>query len=126
MESVPELALIVNADVYSVLSPYVTAFGDGDVNINTASSPVLMSLSDNISEEMAERVITYRERQKFENKGELVNAGFETALTAEFIDRITVDPSAYSVRAVAGEQGIKRIIEAVMDSTGNVLYWREY
>ncbi|MEO7916227.1 MAG: type II secretion system minor pseudopilin GspK [Dokdonella sp.] len=56
---VSELRLLRNVDsrTYARLAPYVCALpGDTRLNINTASVPVLMSLSDQITRALAERV----------------------------------------------------------------------
>jgi general secretion pathway protein K len=44
------------------LAQYVTVYGDGLININTAPKMVLRSLSSNISPEMADRMDEYRKK----------------------------------------------------------------
>ena len=71
LDSVDELLLIpgIDKESYGKLQPYVTIYGSGEgmfsININTADVPVLMSLSDAITKDMAERVITYRQITPF-------------------------------------------------------------
>jgi general secretion pathway protein K len=87
LESVEELLLIpgVTKDVYDTLKPHVTVFGDGGININSAGVPVIMSLEaygggESITEDMAERVVHYREETPFKESGSLTKvAGFENA-----------------------------------------------
>ena len=56
---VSELRLIkgVDGDVYARLAPYVSALPEGTpINVNTASVPVLMTLSASMTEEMAQPI----------------------------------------------------------------------
>jgi general secretion pathway protein K len=56
---VSELRLVagVDGDVYAALAPYVTALPQGTpINVNTASVPVLMTLSRNVTREMAQAI----------------------------------------------------------------------
>ena len=56
---VSELRLVagVDGETYAALAPYVTALPEGTpINVNTASVPVLMTLSRNMTREMAQAV----------------------------------------------------------------------
>lgn len=56
---VSELRLVagVDGDVYAALAPYVTALPQGTpINVNTAGVPVLMTLSPNVTREMAQAI----------------------------------------------------------------------
>ncbi len=56
---VSELRLVkgVSADVYARLAPYVCALPRGTpINVNTASVPVLMTLSDTTTEQTAKTI----------------------------------------------------------------------
>jgi general secretion pathway protein K len=46
------------------ISDYLTIYGDGKVNINTAEALVLRSLSDQIDQEMVEEMVAYRENEE--------------------------------------------------------------
>jgi|Deesub1362A_J573_1020465.scaffolds.fasta_scaffold00013_173 general secretion pathway protein K len=131
MESTDELLLIpgINREIYDKLMPYVTAYGKRgiiNININGADIPVLMSLSKDINEDMAKRVIRYREVKPFEHPSHLQKvAGFETLATS-LMGRITVKGEFFRIISTAfSEDGIKRIIECVIDSSGQVKYWKE-
>lgn len=125
LDSVAELKLFIPQTAYATLEPYITIYGEGGININTASVPVLMSLSEEIDEETANRVLTYREHQPFKYASDLQKVpGFET-ITAGFLELITEKSSAYNLKARAEENGIKKMIEAVTDTDGRILYWRE-
>ncbi|MBS0557917.1 MAG: type II secretion system minor pseudopilin GspK [Proteobacteria bacterium] len=54
-----ELRLVagVDGDAYAALAPFVTALPEGTpINVNTASVPVLMTLSPNVTREMAQAI----------------------------------------------------------------------
>jgi general secretion pathway protein K len=56
---ISELRLVagVDGDVYAALAPYVSALPSGTpINVNTAAVPVLMTLSPNVTHEMAQAI----------------------------------------------------------------------
>ncbi|MDE1960112.1 MAG: type II secretion system minor pseudopilin GspK [Xanthomonadaceae bacterium] len=51
------LVAVVDGETYAALAPYVTALPKGTpINVNTASVPVLMTLSSNMTREMAQAI----------------------------------------------------------------------
>ncbi len=132
LDSIDELLLIPGIDrqSYDKLLPYVTIFGSGEglflININTADVPVLMSLSDAITRDMAENVITYRQLIPFTDKSQIQNvAGFESgSVSNPLMGHIVKDSSAFHIIATAESGGIRRIVESVLQG-GRVRYWKE-
>lgn len=126
-DSVDELRLVkgYTPTTMKKLSPFVTVYTDGLVNINTAPKEVLRALSDEITEEMAERVIKYRERTPFEDTAGIRKvAGFET-LGFSLQGRITVKSDIFRIisRGEYNEGG--REVESIVDvSSSKVLYRR--
>ncbi|KPJ98046.1 MAG: hypothetical protein AMK71_12095, partial [Nitrospira bacterium SG8_35_4] len=125
--STDELKLIdgIDEETFHKLRPYITVFGNNQVNINTADVPVLLSLGPDMTEELANRIIDYRKNSPFENKNHIVRV---TGLEAEginMLDRITVKAADFRIvsQATAGE--ITRVIESVVDSSMNIYFWRE-
>lgn len=132
--SVDELLLIngINRKDYDKLLPYITVYGDRNaslININGAEAPVLMSLSDSITEELANRIIQYRGNTPFENTAQLQNkvAGFET-IALSLMGRITVKGKNFYIKSTATSGGVKMIIETVLDTSSRAVirYWKEY
>lgn len=138
LDSIDEMLVIpgIERASYEKLSPYVTIYSKlygttiygSEININGAETPVLMSLSDSIDKEMAERIVKYRESLPFEKVQDIKKvAGFETIMSS-LMGRITVKGTAFRVISTATEGNIKRVIESVLDlSDGNpvVKYWKE-
>ena len=126
LTSTPELRLFIDRASYDTLKNYVTIYGDGLIDINSATAPVLMSLSDEVTPDLAGRIIERRKLEPFKNTGELSQvAGFER-LGMDLAPKITVSSSAVGITASAKREGITRVVEGVLDTTGKILYWREY
>lgn len=136
MDSIDELILLHDMDSqdYERLMPYVTVFAlDSSVpeliNINTASIPVIMSLDERITEELAQRVVDYRDLTPFEKTSDIVKvAGYEGPLGQSFLGRIAVKATHYRITSVAEENGMTRMVESVIESNGTrvkIKYWRE-
>jgi general secretion pathway protein K len=136
MESTDELLLIsdVDRETYAGLLPYITVYGlnrsDSDlVNINTAPLPVIISLNDDMTKELAERIIDFRDVSPLEKTSDIVKvAGFEGTLGQSLMGRIAVKGTNFRIRSSAEEKRLKRIIEAVVEFKGSstsVIYWLE-
>ena len=130
--SVDELLLIngITRKDYDTLLPYVTVFGDGKININGSEKPVLRSLSDSMSDVLAQRVIDYRGNTPFDGTDKISKvSGFEEALGLSLMGHITVQGGAFYIRSIAESSGVKRIIETTFlmsKSTSEIRYWKEY
>jgi type II secretory pathway component PulK len=132
LDSIDELLLIpgIDRESYDKLLPYVTIYGSGEglflININTAEIPALMSLSDAITRDMAERVVTYRQLTPFTDNSQIQKvAGFESgSVSNPLMGHIIINGSAFHIISTAESGGIKRIIESVLQG-GKVSYWKE-
>lgn len=130
MDSIDELLLIpgIDAGTYEKLLPYVTIYGNNAININGAAIPVLMSLSSSITEDMAERIVSYRESMPFESTSDIVKVAGFSNLNQFPLGYITVQGSSFRITATASSGDINRIVESVFDITTGiriVRYWRE-
>jgi len=130
--SVDELQLIkgISKKDYDRLFPYITVYGNGLININGAEKPVLMSLSNDMTDEIAQRVIDYRSISPFKQISQLQSvAGLDLALYGPISSRITVKGEVFYLKSSAVSGGLKRIIEAVLNTSSlpaAVKYWKEY
>ncbi|HEX6999079.1 MAG TPA: type II secretion system minor pseudopilin GspK [Gammaproteobacteria bacterium] len=72
-------------ETYEALAPYVTALPIGTtINVNTASAPVLASLSENIDPSTAESLVEERQGADFAD----IDATFEGLVEPEMLQRI--------------------------------------
>ncbi len=136
-DSIDELLLVPGMDSksYEQIRPYVTIYGSGSININGADIPVLLSLSPAIDEGMAENVIRYRKGTPFVTTADIKNVmGFEslymslsgfTNMKDSSPPLICTQGTAFRIIATAQSGELKRIVDTVVDSNGNVLYWKE-
>jgi type II secretory pathway component PulK len=94
--------------------------------MNTAPKEVLMALSEEITPEMADKVIERRNEKPFVDSSDIraVN-GFET-LVFSLQGRIKVKSDIFRVRSRAVSKGVVREVEAVVRTSGSkkILYWR--
>ncbi|MDO8282379.1 MAG: type II secretion system minor pseudopilin GspK [Thermodesulfovibrionia bacterium] len=126
--SVDELKYIkgIDTETFNKLSPFITVYGDetSKININTASLTVLMSLTPEMTETMANNIISYRESAPFESTSlpeNLVPQG----VRSELIGKISIKSDYFRIYSIARSHEITRIIESVMDTSLKVHYWRE-
>jgi len=125
--SVDELLLIhgISRKDYDTLLPYVTVSKRRDlliVNVNGAQAPVLQSLSPLIKEEVAKQIINARKSSPL--TASRFNDMSGTSLGPQ---RIATEGTIFQIRSTASSGGVKRIIETVLDTSGNTIqYWKEY
>jgi len=133
LSTVEELKLIQGVDksTYDKIIPFITVHGNRLININTAKLPVLMSLDDDMSEPVAQRIIDYRETTPFENTADIVRVqGMEKIGQTLQCDLkwgcvITAKCGNFKIISEATVNEITRIIESVMDTSGKIQFWRE-
>ncbi len=134
LDSLDELHLIADPESCRKLLPLVTVYGMGHVsagtiNINTASTTVLMALHDDLTQELAERIDGFRSLEPFKKTSDIVRvAGFEGALGQFLMGRISVKASNFRIISTASENRIKRIIDCVVEASGSgivVRHWQE-
>ncbi len=131
-DSLDEILLIkgIDREVYEKLVPHLTIYGNTDrmmVNINTATIPVIMSLNDAITEEMAGAVVRQRRFKPFEGTADTELTAILGPLKTPLMGKIDVKSYFFRVIAMAEEDGIKRQIDSVLEVKGEVIvrYWKE-
>ncbi len=125
--SVDELKFIEGVDkkIFDTISPFITIYGNGKININTARLPVLVSLHTDMTETLAKKIIDYRESTPFEDVTHVQRvSGIET-IGQSLIGTIIVKSSTFRVTAKATVNEITRVVESVMDTSRKIKYWRE-
>jgi general secretion pathway protein K len=125
--SVDELNLIKGIDkkTFETIRPFITVYGNGLVNINTARLPVLVSLRDDLTETLAKRIVDYRESTPFEDTTHIQKVSGMETIGQLLLGRITTKSSNFRIISTATVNEITRVIESVMDTSMKVQYWRE-
>jgi general secretion pathway protein K len=135
LDSVDELLLIngISEKDYETMLPYITVYGRRDnliININGAEKPVLMCLSDAITDDLAQNLINYRNATPFEDTVDIKKVTEFTGAVGDFLmGKIMVQGSVYRVTSSAESGGVKRIIDTVLNvspTSATVSYWKEY
>lgn len=141
-----ELLLVrgVSDCVFERVRDYLTPYGEGRVNINTAPKSVLLALG--VQEEMVKRILEYRRGEDkieatpddnvFASSSEIIPRLSEAyslsesevaALSAIVNEHLCADSSHFMVRSTASSGSTKDIMTAVcvVKADGTVLSWRE-
>jgi general secretion pathway protein K len=146
-ELIDELKLVhgITDEVFDAIYPYVTIYGDGMVNINTASRPVLMALG--LDGALADKVISARSGKDridateddlifdrpYDVATEVLNAIKIDNHEIAQIDQLNQPPKIktsseyYLINSVAKlNSGLAMSVQCVFNSTDNrIEYWRE-
>ena len=135
LDTLEEVLLVkgYSPQIYKRLSPFITVYaeepgvmGIPKININTASKEVLMALSSDVTGDMAQMVIEYRDKNPFKDTADIRKvAGFET-IGFSLQSRITVKSSIFRIfsKGMVGD-GIREVEAVVAIKANKNLYWRE-
>lgn len=147
LEVIDELLLVngMRQDLFDKIKDFVTIYGDGVVNINTASKEVICALG--IEEAISDKIIEYRKGQDgiiasvddniFTNTGEvaallsqhysLSSADIANLSNIIGLGNIGISSKYFMIRSVAtlGQSLAKQEIIAVINRKGKVVFWRE-
>lgn len=135
LETFEELRLVKGFDAKTVemLRPYVTVYSDNLINLNTAPKELLASLSEAMTDEMAQRIIDYRKVTPLKSGSDLANvSGMASSVYAPLMGTVIKNPEKGDVYRLISRATVKettRIVEAVVRLGGMqpiLLYWREY
>jgi len=111
----PSSRSLTASDELLSLDQYVTVFGDGLININTAPLPVLVSLSQDINEDIAMDIIKYREENPFHSVEEIKQVGnISDVLFDEINSLVTVKSNIFRIRATGMVGEVVQIISCVV------------
>jgi len=145
-ELLEELFLVrgMNMEIFERLKPYITVYGSGKVNVNTASGVVLTALG--LDGRLPYKILSYRygEDKKIGTADDgvfVLKANIlpklsqfadlsesEVAKLSRVIDKhLDVASSFFSIKCTAhiGNKRELRKVSAVCNRSGRVVYWRE-
>jgi general secretion pathway protein K len=132
--TVEELRLVKGLDAASFnrLNSLVTVYDDCKmININTAPKEVIAALADDMTADLAQDVVDYRKTHPFKSINDLKNVpGMPEKIVNGLLitapSPVSVMGAAFRIRSEANVNETIRIVEAVVNSGGKILYWREY
>jgi general secretion pathway protein K len=136
LDTFDELRLIKGFDekTLNMLRPFVTVYNDGSgapvskINVNTAPEEVLTALDEQMTSELAKRIVEYRKTTPIKSPAKITGIpGLET-VGIGLQTKIGVKGTLYRIYSRAQVNETIRIVEAVVRIDGqqsSVLYWRE-
>lgn len=131
LSTVEELRLVkgIDAAAFKKLRRFVTVYDDcSKVNINTAPKEVIGALGDDMTTDLAVAVVDYRKTHPFIDLSKLTNVpGMAGKInTLSLPTYATVKGTTFRILSEAKVNETVRDIEAVVNTSGQILYWREY
>ncbi len=128
LESVDDLLMLkgYSPEVHGRISPFVSVYNtSGLVNVNTAPKEVLMALSDDMTEDLAGRIIDYRAETPFKDRSDIMKVpGFER-IGFDLQDKIAVSSDMFRIYSKVASGDITRQAEAVYSIKRGFLFWRD-
>ena len=145
-EVLDEVLLIrgMTDEIFMKIKDYITIYGDGKININTAPKPVLMAIG--LNEELVDKILSFRRGEDkleateddnvFDSVSNIVGSlSSLIQLTEPEKNQLKAVTESYSVinsryfmvkgAAQLNNKKNEAIIQGVIDLDGNVLYWQE-
>lgn len=126
--SLSELGYTFPEDLLQKVMPYLTVFGDGKININTADELLLRALHPGMTTALAERLMEVRKERPFQRLGDVVKVPGMEKIGIELSDSITVKSSSFNVAIRARSHDLVETAEAGFElSEGRIVtkYWKE-
>jgi general secretion pathway protein K len=135
LETPEELLLVkgLTAQVYRRLAPYVTVYGDGLVNINTAPKRVIESLCEQMDPALTQVIVERRRVRPFRSLEELRQVQGMTEVIYDRIQRLITVESAglyYRLQATGQVDNLSRTVSAILrrnkgDGTVDIVRYTE-
>jgi general secretion pathway protein K len=129
LSTVGELRLVKGFDAatYNRLAPFVTVYDDCTaININTAPKELIAALGDDITADLAQEVVDYRKVHPFEYVSDLDKVPGVPGKIDTMDIHLSVKGTTFRIHSEARVNETTRIVEAVVNAGGKILYWREY
>jgi len=146
-EVLEELLLVkgITTEIYQKVKGYITIFGNGKVNINTASRPILLTLG--INRNIVEGIISYRagedgitgteDDKMFSGSGSVVPiiSRFYNLAPSELVEitaiaeqSLCTDSENFMIRNIAqlNNRKYSKEVVCIADKEGEILRWREF
>lgn len=126
--SLSELNYIFPKEDLDKLLPYVTFFGDGKININTADYYVIKALHNDITETVAKRIIDARTEKAFDSIGAVTRIAGMESIGISISDMIVVKNNSFQLYLKAEKDEFTENVEAGFELLDNKIvtkYWKE-
>jgi general secretion pathway protein K len=111
------------------LRNYLTIYSEGRININTASIPILMSLSPNVSQTMAQAVLEYRGQKPFRKTEDLRSIPGWESVYPQISSEITVRSNFFALEIQGDYREARAMVQTVIKRDGRrtrILFWKAW
>ncbi len=138
MDSFEELRLVKGFDSATVekLRPYLTVYPNmvgfaSPINVNTAPRELLASFDPAMTDSMVQEIMDRRKVTPFQTPTDLGNnvSGMSALAQTLAVNQIIMQQEKGQIFRIISQGQVKetvRVIEAVLDNGGKIMYWREY
>lgn len=131
LETLQELSLVrgFTPEVIRTLRPHVTVNGSMQININTASEEVLMSLDQEITAGIAETIVEYRKQEPIESITQLEDIlrpqAYAILKTFANLKQLGTTSRIYRIESSAAvNDGRRRLVAEVNKTDNRLLYFK--
>ena len=131
LETLQELSLVkgFTPDIIRALQPHVTVNGTMQININTASQEVLMSLDQEITASIAESIVEYRKQEPIVSIVQLEDLlhpqAYAILKTFANLKQLGTTSNIYRIQASAAvNDGQRRLVADVDKNDSRLLYFK--
>lgn len=131
LETLQELSLVkgYTPDIIRALQPHVTVNGTMQINVNTASQEVLMSLDQEITASTAESIVEYRKQEPILSIAQLEDhiapQAYAILKTFANLKQLGTTSNIYRIQASAAvNDGQRRLVADVDKNDNRLLYFK--
>jgi general secretion pathway protein K len=120
-------SIFYGTDEKEGLQKYLTVYSEGKININTASLPVLMSLSPKVDQGMAQAVVNYRTLKPFHKPEDLRAIPGWGAVYPAISSEIAVNSHYFSLEMTGIYHDARALVRTVVKREGRqtrILFWK--
>ncbi|MFQ5598334.1 MAG: type II secretion system minor pseudopilin GspK [Nitrospiria bacterium] len=133
LETLRELHMVhgITPEIYRKITPYLTIYGSGKVNVNTADTLVLQSFDEGIDETEARRIMEKRPFEKLQGERSFPNhiqkqlsGVYQAMFKAGSLNWITNRSDSFLLTAEGRVGNTRKTAHAVVERNGKFHYFR--
>jgi general secretion pathway protein K len=120
-------SIFYGTDEREGLRNYLTVYSEGKININTASLPILLSLSPMVDQTMAQAVVDSRREKPFRTTEDLRSIPGWGSVYPQISSEITVQSNYFSLEVQGNYHDVRAMVQAVIKREGRrtkILFWK--
>lgn len=143
LDTIDELRMVYGVDdiVFRLLSPYITIYSNGKININKASPEMLEALirsyardksmtifyNEDMMRELMGKILAKKAKDGFEKAESFIAAVKEEGVELDGAISSVIDSKGryYRIKAVGTMGEVESWVEMVVDLDGNILFYKE-